>query len=258
MKVVILCGGKGTRLRDETEFKPKPLLEIGGVPIIVHIIKIYASQGFNEFILCLGYKGNLIKRYFLEQKHLLNDFTLNLSSNQAIFHQENKLISNCKITFAETGENTLTAGRIKKIENYLGNDDFMLTYGDGVADVDLKSLLAFHKKNKKICTLTGVNPISKYGLIRLDTNYEVLDFAEKPNMKDVINGGFMILSPDFLNYITEDCMFESKILPLLSKQREVCVYHHRGFWHCMDTYKDYEDLNQLWERSQPWKIWHDE
>lgn len=256
--MVILCGGKGTRLRDETEFKPKPLLDIGGVPILVHIIKIYASQGFNDFILCLGYKGNLIKRYFLEQKYLLNDFTVDLKSNKVDFHNENKLLSQCKITLIDTGENTLTGGRIKKIEKYLGEEDFMLTYGDGVADINLKELLDFHQKNKKICTLTGVNPISKYGLIRYNNNYEVLDFAEKPGMKDMINSGFMVMTPAFFNFLEEDCMFESKVLSKLSLQREVCVYHHRGFWHCMDTYKDFEDLNQLWEKSKPWKTWNDE
>ena len=255
MKVVILCGGKGTRLREETEFRPKPLVEIGGIPILLHIMEIYAAQGFKQFVLCLGYKGDLIKKYFLEHKFNRNDFTLNLKTGAVTFHQtENHFLSGCEITFAETGEETLTAGRIKKIQQYIGNEDFMLTYGDGVADININHLLEFHKKNNKICTLTGVNPTSKYGLIKLNENYEVLNFAEKPKMADFINGGFMVLKPDFFDHIKEDCMFESEILSKLSQERQVSVFHHKGFWHCMDTYKDYQDLNILCKESKPWGV----
>jgi len=257
MKAVILCGGKGTRLREETEFKPKPLVEIGGVPILIHIMKIYASQGFREFVLCLGNKGELIKKYFLEHRHLVNDFTLNLASGQESFHTQNFSLNDCSITFVNTGENTLTGGRVKKIQPFVGREDFMLTYGDGVANINLRVLLNFHRQNNKICTLTGINPISKYGLIKLNVSHEVLDFTEKPPMEDIINGGFLVLKPEFFDYIQEDCMFESKVLPQLSAHRQVCVYHHKGFWHCMDTYKDYEDLNALWEKSTPWKVWND-
>lgn len=252
--VVILCGGKGTRLKEETEFKPKSLVEIGGIPILIHIMDIYVSQGFKEFILCLGYKGNLIKKYFLEHKYLINDFTIDVASNRVEFHNKKPILNNCKITFVDTGEETLTAGRIKKIQKYVGKQDFMLTYGDGVGNIDLNKLVEFHRRNGKICTLTGVNPVSKYGLIKLNENQEVLDFAEKPLMEDTINAGFMIIKPEFFNYIEEDCMFESVVLPKLSELREVCVYLHKGFWHCMDTYKDYKDLNTLWKESKPWKI----
>lgn len=257
MKVIILCGGKGTRLREETEFKPKPLVEIGGVPILLHIMKIYASFGFKDFILCLGYKGELIKKYFLEHKYLANDFTLDLSSGQEYFHTKNFFLADCTVTFADTGENTLTSGRVKKIQPYVGAEDFMLTYGDGIANINLKSLLDFHRKNNKICTITGINPISKYGLIKLNVNFEVLDFTEKPPMDDIINGGFMVLKPEFFDYLQEDCMFESKVLPRLSAERQICVYHHKGFWHCLDTYKDYEDLNAHWHNSTPWRVWND-
>lgn len=251
---MILCGGKGTRLREETEFRPKPLVEIGGIPILLHIMEIYAAQGFNQFILCLGYKGDSIKKYFLEHKFNQNDFTLDVKNGTITVHQNEKhFLSDCQITFANTGEETLTAGRIKQIQQYVGTEDFMLTYGDGVADVDLNQLLAFHKKNNKLCTITGVNPSSKYGLIKLNENYEILNFAEKPKMTDFISGGFMVMKPTFFEYIKEDCMFESVILPQLSQERQVSVFHHKGFWHCMDTYKDYQDLNQLWKESKSWR-----
>ncbi len=252
MKVVILCGGEGTRLREETEFKPKPLVEIGGVPILIHVMNIYASQGFKEFILCLGYKGNMIKNYFLEHKRLMNNFTLDINSQSIEFHDQKPILQGCKVTFIETGEKMLTAGRVKKIQPYVGSEDFMLTYGDGVADIDLQELLDFHRNNNKICTITGVNPTSKYGLIKMNESQEVLDFAEKPPMEDIINAGFMVVNNKFFDFIQEDCMLESGVLPKLSKLREVCVYHHKRFWHCMDTYKDYKDLNALWEKSKPW------
>ena len=252
--VVILCGGEGTRLKEETEFKPKPLVQVGGIPILIHIMKIYLAQGFNHFILCLGYKGDMIKKYFLDHRFMLNDFTLNSNSNEITFH-DNLHLSDCQITFAETGKNTLTAGRIKKIEKYVLGEHFMLTYGDGVANVNLHELLSLHHQRNKICTITGVNPVSKYGLIKMNEDYEILDFSEKPPMEDIINGGFMVINRKFFDYINEDCMFESKILLKLSKERQIGVYHHKGFWHCLDTYKDYTDLNRIWEESKPWKIW---
>ncbi len=254
--VVILCGGKGTRLKEETEFKPKPLVEIGGIPILSHIMKIYSSQGFKNFILCLGYKGELIRKYFLDQKHMLNDFTLDTSLNNVEFHN-NLALNDCKITFVNTGDETLTGGRIKKIQKYVKTENFLLTYGDGVANINIHQLLETHKKSNKVCTFTGVNPISKYGLVKVGENSEVLDFTEKPRMNDIINGGFMVMNRSFFDYIDEDCMFESKILPRLSNLKQVLVYHHQGFWHCMDTYKDYEDLNKLWKESRPWKIWEE-
>ena len=252
--VVILCGGEGTRLKEETEFKPKPLVEVGGIPILVHIMKIYQAQGFNNFILCLGYKGDLIKKYFLEYRYMLNDFTLNSASHEITVH-DNLHLQGCQITLADTGKSTLTGGRIKQIEKYVHNDDFMVTYGDGVANVNLRELWQLHKKKNKVCTITGINPVSKYGLIRVGQDYEILDFTEKPPMSDIINGGFMVMNRKFFNYLEEDCMFESKILPQLSKERQIIVHHHRGFWHCLDTYKDYQDLNKIWEESQPWKVW---
>lgn len=254
--VVILCGGEGTRLREETEFKPKPLVEIGGIPLVVHIIKIYQAQGFRRFILCLGYKGDLIKKYFLEHRYLLNDFTVHTASNEIVIH-ENLHLQDCSITMADTGRATLTGGRVKRIEKYIDTDDFMLTYGDGVADIDLHQLWELHKQKNKICTITAVNPVSKYGLIKVGEDFQVLDFAEKPPMNDVINGGFMVMKRSFFQHLTDDCMFESKVLPLLSAQKEVVVYHHRGFWHCLDTYKDYQDLNRIWGQAQPWKVWEE-
>ncbi len=254
--VVILCGGEGTRLREETEFKPKPLVEVGGMPILIHIMKIYQAQGFRKFILCLGYKGDLIKKYFLEHRFMLNDFTLNTNTHKIEVH-ENLHLDNCEITFANTGRHTLTAGRIKQIEKYITTDHFMLTYGDGVANINLDQLWDLHLKKDKICTITAINPVSKYGLIDINETSEVLDFSEKPPMKDLINGGFMVMKRSFFEHLTEDCMFESKILPALSKKREVVVYHHQEFWHCLDTYKDYQDLNRIWEQTKPWKLWNE-
>ena len=255
--VVILCGGEGTRLKEETEFKPKPLVEVGGIPILIHIMRIYQAQGFTRFILCLGYKGDLIKRYFLEHRFMLNDFTMDTTLNTIDVHDRFHL-NGCQITLADTGKNTLTAGRVKKIERYIHTDNFMLTYGDGVANINLHQLWDLHHRKNKICTITGINPVSKYGLIKMNENDEILDFSEKPPMADIINGGFMVMNRRFFEYLQEDCMFESKILPILSKDRQIVVYHHTKFWHCLDTYKDYQDLNRLWEEAKPWKIWNDE
>lgn len=254
--VVILCGGEGTRLREETEFKPKPLVEIGGVPILIHIMKIYQAQGFHRFVLCLGYKGDLIKKYFLEHRFMLNDFSMNTNSNEIELH-ENLHLQDCLVTLADTGRYTLTAGRVKKIQKYVNTEDFMLTYGDGVANIDLQSLWNLHQKKDKMCTITAINPVSKYGLIRIDENQQVLDFLEKPPMKDFVNGGFMVMKRSFFDHLNEDCMFESKVLPRLSASQQVVVYPHSGFWHCLDTYKDYTDLNKIWGQFQPWKVWQE-
>jgi len=254
-KVVILCGGQGTRLKEETEFKPKALVEIGGIPIVWHIMKSYASYGYKDFVLCLGYKGRMIKEFFFHFQWDISDFTINLKDGKKTYHDDHA--EDWNITLADTGQETLTAGRVKAIEKYIPKDDdfFLLTYGDGVSDIDIEKLVAFHKEKGKLVTITGVHPTNKYGLINMSDKLEVLDFAEKPPMRDFINGGFMVVNRTFFDRINEDCMFESKILPQLAKENQVALYPHEGFWHSMDTFKDYEDLNKLWDAKAPWKTW---
>jgi len=254
-KTVILCGGIGTRLREQTEFIPKPLVHIGDRPILWHIMNIYKCYGFTEFILCLGYKGNAIKDYFLNYEWFSNDFTLDLQSrNQWITHGNG--IENWKITFADTGLETLTGGRLYTIKKYLeGEERFMITYGDGLANIDLKRLLEFHEKYKKIGTITGAHPTSKYGMLKTTPNNVIISFQEKPRLSDYINVGFMVFEKEIFDYIDKDKMIEDVIADLV-KARKIAMFPHEGFFHAMDTQKDYEDLNRIWASGNvPWKIW---
>ena len=258
MKVVIFCGGKGTRLKEETEYRPKPLVSVGGMPILWHIMKHYSHYGYNEFILCLGYKGDMIKKFFLDYEWMANDFTINLKNRMEwITHFRNEL-EDWKITLAETGEESMTARRLKLVEKYIDGDTFMLTYGDGVSNVNIKELLEFHKKTGKIVTLTGIHPPSKYGV--LDVKGDVVkDFREKPVLNDLINGGFMVMNKKVFEHIKEEdnTMLVDKQLPLLSKKGEVNVFVHKGSWYCMDTYRDYLKLNEIWNSGKaPWKTWN--
>jgi glucose-1-phosphate cytidylyltransferase len=257
-KVVILCGGMGTRLREETEYRPKPLVEIGGRPVLWHIMKIYSHYGFNNFILCLGYKGAMIKEYFLNYRLMNSDFTLRLNSgNEPEFHlplQDEQWT----ITFADTGTEAQTGARLKRIEHYLEGDHFMLTYGDGVSDVDISKLWEFHLARGKVATVTGVVPASRYGELSLCGN-TVADFSEKPpNPKDrYISGGFFVFKRCFLDYLSaeDDCVLERNPLEKLAQEGQFIAYLHSGFWHCMDTYRDFTRLNELWKTGAPWKVW---
>lgn len=253
-KVVILCGGEGTRLKEHTEFIPKPLIRIGGKPILWHIMKIYSHYGYNDFILCLGYKGEMIKQYFMNYETENFNFTLRLKDRIFEF-PKNHEVENWRISCVDTGDKTLTGGRLKKISDYLDSEDFMVTYGDGVADINIANLWKFHKKIGKIVTITGVHPISKYGLIKMNKGFEVINFKEKPPLKDMINAGFIVCKREFLDYIKTDCMFEEHILPALSRKKQVAVYKHESFFHPMDTYKDYEALNRMWGEKAIWKVW---
>ncbi|NOZ80396.1 MAG: NTP transferase domain-containing protein [DPANN group archaeon] len=256
MKVVILCGGKGTRLREETEFIPKPLVEIGNKPILWHIMKIYASQGYKDFVLALGYKGELIKHYFKNYQWMSHDFSMNLKHpDELTIHKKDMLDWN--ITFVDTGKKTLTAGRLKRVAPHIDGDRFMLTYGDGLADINIKKLLAFHEQKKKLATITGLHPISKYGVLKVDGGL-VSEFKEKPILDDVINGGFMVFEKAIFDRIDvkQDAMLVDKTLPDLAKEENLAIYHHEGYWHSMDTYKDYEDLNEAYsEEHIPWRTW---
>ena len=258
MKVVILCGGLGTRLKEETEFKPKPMVEVGGRPILWHIMKTYSSYGFNEFVLCLGYRGDAIKNYFYNYEIMHNDFTLKLGKNEIEMHNKNDE-TNWVITFVETGALNMTGSRVKQIEKYCDGDVFMLTYGDGVCNVNIKELLAFHKSNGKIGTVTGVLPPSRFGELLTEGNF-VKSFTEKPQVHagGLINGGYFVFNKKFFEYLSdnENCVLERLPLESLAGNNELCVFEHRKFWQCMDTYRDYEFLNNLWkENKAEWKNW---
>lgn len=256
-KVVILCGGRGTRMEEETEIRPKPMVEIGGRPILWHIMKIYAHYGFNDFILCLGYKGKVIKEYFLNYQAMNSDFTLKLGSNEVIFYNETGE-KDWQITFVDTGENAQTGARVKRIEKYIENDLFMVTYGDGVANININDLLAFHRKHGKVGTVTGVHPSSRFGELVIKKD-QVIEFGEKPQVKGgFINGGFFVFHRKFFQYLRDDdnCYMEREPLENLTRDGQLKVFLHEDFWQCMDTRRELDILNKLWASGNPpWKVW---
>ena len=252
---IILCGGMGTRLKEETEFKPKPIVEIGGKPILWHIMKIYAHYGYRDFILALGYKGDHIKNYFLKQKYYEADFLLNTGEKNINFLTNGALEKeNFNIIFADTGLETPHGERVLMLKKYIKDDLFMVTYGDGVADINIDKLVEFHKKKGAIGTITGVHPSSRWGLVNTDENDFVLDFAQKPMLYDYVNGGFMVFKKEFFNFLKESEMIEDALSRLVA-QKELALYKHEGFWYGMDTYRDFLFLNKLWEKDPKWKIW---
>lgn len=258
MKVVILAGGFGTRLSEETILKPKPMIEIGGKPILWHIMKIYSHYGFNDFIVCLGYKGYFIKEYFanyfLHQSDVTFDFSEN---NNIIFH--NKYAEPWKVTLVDTGLETMTGGRLKRIKSYLNNETFMMTYGDGVSDVDLNKLVEFHKQHNKLATVTSVQPVGRFGSLNLNAEGDVLGFVEKPKGDGAwINAGFFVLQPEiFDNYNMKDkTIFEKDVLELLANNNQLAAFRHYGFWQPMDTLRDKNSLEELWKsNSAKWRLW---
>lgn len=258
MKVVILCGGQGTRLREETEFRPKPMVEIGGRPILWHIMKIYSYYGYHDFILCLGYKGNLIREYFMHYEFMNNDITLNLGSREGIVRHSRHAEANWNVTLVDTGALTPKAGRLLRIAEYLDDGPFMLTYGDGVADLDVDRLLAFHKSHGRMATFTGVRPRSRFATVRVDEHDRVIEWKEKRQLPTYINAGFFVMEPGVLQYLQPDQEIEEEPLEVLASKGEICMYRHDGFWECMDTYREYMYLNNLYETdSAPWAIWKD-
>lgn len=259
MKVVILCGGQGTRLREETEYRPKPMVHVGPRPILWHIMKGYAQHGFKDFVLCLGYKGEQIKQFFYEYEVLTSDVTVELGRNRKVeLHRDHHPEDGWRVTLADTGEHALTGARVKKVARYLDGERFMLTYGDGVCDVDLTKLLAFHRSHGKIGTVTGVHPSARFGELELQKD-RVTGFSEKPNVVDsYINGGFFIFEKKFLDYLTVDdaCQLERGPLERLVADDQLRAYVHDGFWQCMDTVRDMKLLNDLWSRGRaPWATW---
>lgn len=255
MKVVILAGGLGTRLSEETEHKPKPMVEIGGKPILWHIMKLYSFYGLNDFIICLGYKGYMIKEYFANYFLHMSDVTFDMAKNKMEVHQNSA--EPWKVTLVETGDDTMTGGRLKRVSRYLEDEDFCFTYGDGLSNVDVKSLISFHKAHKKLATVTAVQPPGRYGALRLSKD-RVVSFDEKPAGDGAwINGGFFVLSFKATDYIKGDpTHWEQEPLTQLAQEENLHAYQHRGFWHPMDTLRDKKYLESLWESGRaPWKVW---
>lgn len=257
MKVVILAGGYGTRISEESHLRPKPMIEIGEQPILWHIMKIYSSYGFQDFIICAGYKQHVIKEYFANYYLHRSNITFNFSdSNHQIIHSHET--EPWKVTVVDTGLNTMTGGRIKRIKEYLDDEPFMLTYGDGVSDVDIEQLLEFHRKKGKLATLTAIQPSGRFGVIEIAEDSLIHNFAEKKK-EDTgwINGGFMVLEPKVLDYIADDSTtFEREPLERLAKEGQLCAYMHSGMWQCMDTLRDKLYLEELWQSGKaPWKKW---
>lgn len=256
-------------MKEETEFKPKPLVLVGGKPILWHIMKIYSHYGFNDFILALGYKGDMIKDYFLNWRNFLNDFTLETKNHNVVFHGNN--CDDFKITFAETGLNSLTGERVKKLKKYVDGEDFMVTYGDGVGDINIKELVDFHKNENTLGTITGVKPVTCLGLLDIDHEtkrvknffqHKITDFDEfnaiqdtaRARSSDYINGGFMVFKKNVFDMISENSMIE-EIFPVLAEKNELSIYVHSGKWKCMDTHKEVDEMNEHWEKDPFWKIW---
>ncbi len=258
MKVLILAGGFGTRLSEETMYRPKPMVDIGKKPILWHIMKIYSHYGFNDFCILGGYKVEYIKNYFLNYYNNNSNLTIDLSNNNVTIHSNEA--EPWKVTVLDTGLNTSTGSRIQKAKEFLDDSDesFMLTYGDGVADVNIKDLLAFHKSHKKIGTMTTVMPSGRFGAVTIDETNEVKSFVEKPKGDGRwINGGFFVFEKKFLDFIPDyDCMLEQEPLTKLVEANELCAYKHEGYWKAMDTLRDNQELNNLWNANKaPWKIW---
>jgi glucose-1-phosphate cytidylyltransferase len=258
MKVVIFAGGLGTRISEETDTRPKPMVEIGGKPILWHIMKIYGSYGFNEFIICIGYKGYVIKEYFMNYFLHNSDFTVDLENNNIEFHKSHS--EKFKITLVETGLETKTAGRLKAVQKYIGNEDFMLTYGDGVCDININDLLAFHQSHNKIATVTAIQLEARFGGLEIDENGNVNSFREKAKDESKwINAGFFVLKPQVFKYLEgnmNNVMWEDEPLENLTNDNELKAFQYKGFWKCMDALRDKMELNELWENNEAkWKKW---
>lgn len=259
MKVIILCGGMGTRLREDTEYKPKPMVEIGGKPILWHIMKHYSFYGYKEFVLALGYRGNVIRDYFLSFYNYNNDFTIDLKNGGCIEIHNSSIMEDWKVTLVETGESSMTGYRTKQCGKYITEERFMLTYGDAVCNVDIKKLVGFHEKSGTIGTVTGVYPPSRFGDLRI-TGDRVTSFREK--LKDTttdnpINGGYFVFRREFLDLIPDDfgADLERKPMDSLIAMNQLSVFRHEGFWQCMDTYRDKQLLESMWQDKPVWKVW---
>ena len=256
MKAVLLAGGMGTRLREETEYRPKPMVEIGQRPILWHIMKNLSTQGLLDFVVCLGYKGDLVKDYFLNYEARVNDVKVALGSKTEHSQLSNSSEDNWTVTLANTGLTTMTGGRIHRIKKYVEGEKFLCTYGDGLADIDLSELLKFHEAHGKIATVTAVMPTSRFGSMEIAADARVTKFAEKPKGNAWINGGFFIFEPEIFDYLTPDCVLENEPLEKLAEIGELVAYKHHGFWRPMDTFRESIELNEIWESGDAaWKNW---
>ncbi len=257
MKVVILAGGLGTRISEQSHLKPKPMIEIGEKPILWHIMKYYSEFGFHDFVICLGYKQYVVKEFFADYFLHTSDVTFDLSNNQMEVH--NNYSEPWKVTLVDTGLNTMTGGRVKRVQPYIGEETFMLTYGDGVCDVDLHALLKFHRSHGRTATITAVSIAQMKGILDISQDGQVRSFREKKEMdSSMVNGGFMVLNPEIFGYLRDDTtVFEQEPMQRLAKEGQLMSYHHSGFWQCMDTQREMKKLEELWQSGQaPWKIWN--
>ena len=257
MKVVIFCGGQGTRLREETEFRPKPMVPIGGKPILWHIMKTFAHTGHTDFVACTGYKGEMIKEYFLNYRAMSSDFTIHLGDKKSIEHH-GTAEDDFTVTVSDAGEQAMTGARLLKAKNYIDDELFMVTYGDGLCDVDISKLIEFHLKHGKIATVTSVKTVSRFGMLKVDDSGSVEHFAEKPDIEGWINAGYFVFNRKVFDYLSSDpgCVLEQEPLQKLAEDGELKAFKHEGFFYAMDTYREFKKLNELWDKGEaPWAKW---
>jgi glucose-1-phosphate cytidylyltransferase len=255
MKTVLLAGGLGTRLREETEFRPKPMVQVGNRPILWHIMRAYSHFGHNDFVVCAGYKGEIIKEYFREFQSEVSDFTVTLGQKHSIEFHDKYVEEGWKVTVADTGQSTMTGGRLFKSRKYINDETFMCTYGDGLADVNINKLLDFHKSHGKIATITAIKPVSRFGVLDLSPTGRVEQFREKPQADGWVNAGFFVFNREIFRYLNDDSVLENEPMAALAKDNELMAFCHEGFWQPMDTYRELSLLNELWDSSAPWKVW---
>lgn len=256
MKAIILAGGLGTRLREETEYRPKPMVEIGGRPVLWHIMKAFAHHGLKDFIVCAGYRGDVIRDYFLNYEARTNDFTVHLGVRNSVKYHGEHPESDWTVTVAETGAETMTGGRVKRIETYVAGERCIVTYGDGLADVDITRLVRFHESHGRLATVTTVRPLSRFGVMDIDSAGSVERFREKPVTDDYVNAGFFVFEPEVFSYLDDDSVLEREPLERLAADQQLMAYRHDGFWQPMDTYRESTMLNQMWDDGKAaWKVW---
>lgn len=257
MKAVLLAGGLGTRMREETEFRPKPMVEVGGRPVLWHIMKILGQQGLRDFVVCAGYRGELIKTYFLNYLALNQDFTVRLGDTSRVEYHGEHAEWDWNVTVADTGAATMTGGRIRRVRRYVDGETFLCTYGDGIADIDLGALLEFHRSHGRLATMTTVQPTSRFGLLDLDDDGMVRRFKEKPQEDGWINIGYFVFEPAIFDYLAgDDSILEREPLDTLAAQGQIAAYRHRGFWEPMDTFREFQMLNEMWSEGRaPWRTW---
>ena len=256
MKAVLLAGGLGTRMREETEFRPKPMVEVGGRPVLWHIMKLLGQQGLKDFVVCSGYKSEYIKNYFWNYSAMNQDFTIRLGDQSSVNYHGEHDESDWAVTVADTGATTMTGGRVKRVQSHIGNETFLCTYGDGIADIDIDALLAFHRSHGRLATVTSVHPTSRFGVLEIDDDGLVRRFKEKPQVEGWINIGYFIFEPGVFDYLDDNSVLEQDPLHRLAQDGQLAAFRHEGFWQPMDTYREALILNELWDSGEaPWRNW---